>query len=337
MKSKEQVFITPNCNYHIAGERSILESSDERFKEYRRKWVENPKQFIVDNFPLHLDIESTNICNLKCPYCAVTSDSWGRSKRGMMSFSLYKRIIDEGADNGLYSVKLSFRGEPLLHRELPEMIAYAKKRKIIDMYFNTNAVLLTEDMCNRLIDVGLNRISISTDGWDKGSFERNRVGAKYEDVYNNILMLHKIREKRGVDFPKIRIQAVMFKEIKEHWDEYAKLWSPLADELGYLDARCEGKGVDHRGLKAPWACPFLWQRMVILWEGTILPCLLHGVEDLSLMQLGNIESMNIRDAWHSSSNVSYRSLHKQGVSHEIEACNECSYRALEIEKSKGGQ
>jgi len=329
----KKMSIKPNSNYHIIGGTDILESKNERFKEYRRKWTEYPKNFIVGDFPLHLDIESTNICNLKCSYCAVTSDFWGNSKRGMISFSLYKRIIDEGADNGLCSVKFSFRGEPLLHPQLSEMVAYARKKGIMDIYFNTNGVLLTEEVCSRLIDAGLNRISVSADGWDKESFERNRAGAKFETVYANIFRLRETRKKRGVDFPRIRVQAVMLKEVKEHWDEYLKIWQPLADELGYLDARQEGPEIKHNGLQGDWACPFLWQRMVILWDGEILPCLMHGVKDLTSMEMGNIKNIGIKEAWNSRRNNSYRTLHKKGKSHKIKACGCCSYRALEMNKA----
>jgi len=330
-----RVAIKPNCNYHIASGRDILKPQSERFREYRKRWVNFPKKFMVSDFPMHLDIESTNICNLKCPYCAVSSNSWGSSKKGMVSFPLFKKIIEEGADNGLYSIKLSLRGEPLLHKQLPKMISFAKEKGIIDIYFNTNGVLLDEKMCNTLVDIGLYRISISADGWNKASFERNRLGAKFNVVYNNVLLLRKTRDKRGVDFPKIRIQAVMLKEIREHWDEYVRLWQPLADELGYIDARLEGVGIDHRGLRGDWACPFLWQRMTILWDGTILPCLLHGVKESKPMTIGNARDMQIKDAWHSQKSSLLRSLHKKGESHEIESCNYCSYRALEIGKLNG--
>jgi len=327
-----------NTNFHTSTKKTVFDSlKDERFLEYRRRWHEYPANFIVGDFPIHLDIENTNVCNLKCPYCATTTAAWGSSKKGMLTLPLYKRIIDEGADNGLYSIKLSLRGEPLLHKDLADMVAYAKKKGIIDIYFNTNAVLLTQDTSSRLIDAGLNRISISADGWNKKSFEKNRKGARFDIVYNNIILLRKIRSQKGVNFPKIRIQAVMLQEIREHWDEYLKLWEPLSDEIGYLDARKEGRGIDHKGLKANWACPFLWQRMTILWDGTILPCLMHGVEDLSLMALGNVKDVTIKELWSGKRNNFYRILHKEGKSHKIEACDKCSYRAMETEKLGAGE
>ena len=118
------VDVQPNANFHTAGERTVFDiRQDERFKEYRRRWHEYPPNFIVGEFPIHLDIESTNACNLRCPFCAVTYRNWGPYRKGFMDFSLYQRIIDDGVENGLYSVKLSLRGEPLLHPRLHEMVS----------------------------------------------------------------------------------------------------------------------------------------------------------------------------------------------------------------------
>ncbi|MBD3426560.1 MAG: radical SAM protein [Candidatus Omnitrophica bacterium] len=333
--SVRDVKIRANSNFHLIGGKNILDSEDPRFRKYRHEWVNNPGQFKVRDFPLHVDIEVTNLCNLRCPYCAATHDGWGKNAKGKLGFEVFRKIIDEGEKNDLYSVKFSLRGEPLLHEDLPRMVEYSGSKGIIDMYFNTNGVLLDEGMSRRLIDAGLNRISISCDGWDKESFEGNRVGAQFEQVLSNIRGLRKLRDKLGVDYPKIRIQPVMFPEIKEHWDEYLKLWQPLADEIGYVDPREEGPGVDHRGIKGGWACPFLWQRMIVLWDGTILPCLLHGVGDLSLMQMGNIQDTTIKEQWLSDKLSFLRNKHMSGESHLIEACDRCSYRASEIRKSGG--
>jgi hypothetical protein len=40
--------------------------------EYRRRWNENPKNFVVGDFPIHLDVEATSDCNLKCTMCPRT-------------------------------------------------------------------------------------------------------------------------------------------------------------------------------------------------------------------------------------------------------------------------
>ncbi len=325
--------IQPNANFHTASDRTVFDiRQDERFKEYRRRWHENPPNFIVDSFPIHLDIESTNVCNLHCPFCATTSKNWGPYRKGFIDFSLFKRIIDEGIENGLCSVKFSLRGEPLLHPKLCEMVQYSKERGILDIYFNTNATLLNEEKINRLIDAGLDRISISFEGITKRVYEKYRVGASYENVLANVKKLRFIRDKRGLSYPQIRVQTVLLPELKESFPEYVEFWQGIADEVAYLDPRREGPDDDHRGLIADWICPFLWQRMVILWDGTLLPCLMHGVSDFELMALGNVKDVSIKDMWLSEKVFSYREFHKSGQANKLEACDRCSYRAMELEK-----
>lgn len=327
------VQIQPNANFHTASERTVFDvCQGERFLEYRRRWHEYPRNFIVGEFPIHLDIETTNACNLRCPFCAVTFKNWGPYRRGYMDLSLFRRIIDEGVENGLCSLKLSLRGEPMLHPKIGEMVAYAKERGIMDVYFNTNATLLDEDKINQLIDSGLDRISISVEGITKEVYESYRPGARYEDVLSNIKRLRLIRDRRGLSYPQIRVQTVLLPELEEGFPQYVKFWQSIADEVAYLDARQETHDDDHRGLVANWACPFLWQRMVIFWDGTLLPCLMHGVSDSSLMSLGNVKGVSIKEMWQGEKTSRYRELHKSGQAHTLEACDRCSYRAMELEK-----
>ncbi len=327
------VQIQPNANFHTVSNQTVFDiHQDERFLEYRRRWFEYPSSFIVGDFPIHLDIESTNACNLRCPFCAVTYKNWGPYRCGYMDMALFKRIIDEGVENGLCSIKLSLRGEPMLHPRLVEMVKYAKEKGILDIYFNTNATLLDEDRINQLIDAGLDRISISVEGITKEVYESYRVGAKYEDVLSNLKALKRIRDKRGLSYPQIRVQTVLLPELREGFPQYVEFWQETADEVAYLDTRRETPDDDHRGLVADWACPFLWQRMAILWDGTLLPCLMHGVSDFNLMSLGNVKEVSIKEMWQGKKATQYRELHKSGQAHKLEACDICSYRAMELEK-----
>ena len=333
LKITYMVQTQPNANFHNAGKRTVFDvRQDERFLEYRRRWYEYPLNFIVGEFPIHLDIETTNACNLHCPFCAVTFNNWGPYRRGYMELALFRKIIDEGVENGLCSVKFSLRGEPMLHPKLFEMIRYAKEKGIMDIYINTNATLLHEDKINQLIDAGLDRISVSFEGITKEVYESYRVGANYEKVLSNIKNLRRIREKRGLTYPQIRVQTVLLPELEESFPQYVEFWQSIADEVAYLDARHETPDDDHRGLVANWSCPFLWQRMVILWDGTLLPCLMQGISDFNLMSLGNAKEISIKEMWQSKKAAYYRELHKSGQAHKLEACDRCSYRAKELEK-----
>jgi radical SAM protein with 4Fe4S-binding SPASM domain len=327
------VVVQVNPNFHIIGGKSVIRSKDPRFLEYRKKWEEWPKMFYVGEFPLHLDIEATCLCNLHCPFCATNYEPIGG--KGFMSFDTFKKIIDEGAEHGLCAIKLNSggRGEPLLNKSLPEMVAYAKNKEIMDTYFNTNATLLTRDVGEKLIRAGLDRISISLEGTTAEVYERYRVGASFEKVLENIKDFIKLRNELGFEKPLVRIQAVALPELQPNLEEYAKFWEKIADEVGYIDF----KDYSHiqRELIYDWACPYLWQRMMVSWDGTISVCQFDYINSCKLGNVNNGDT--IRSAWKGKTMEKIRELHKQGRAHEVGVCNGCAFRTTEILKLMEGK
>ena len=323
--------IEVDANFHTIGGKSVVDREDARYREYRRKWKEWPGTFHVGEFPLHLDIETNSTCNLRCPFCATTHN---RYRAGFMEEQVWKKVLDEAGRNALPSLKFTFRGEPLLHPDLPRMVRYAKDAGVLDVYFNTNAVRLTEPVIRALVDAGLDRISISFEGFEKPVYESYRVGARFEQVVGNIETLKRVKEELGSAKPLVRIQTVLVPELAGREKEYAAFWAPRADEVAYLDMKDEEGNPDHRGIVSDWACPQLWQRMTITWDGKILPCV-HDIYEW--MSFGNVLDMSIKDAWRSAREEGFRCLHRTGKAHEIPACDRCPLRENEVSKlARGG-
>lgn len=314
-----KTIIKVNANFHhLAGE-DLFRRNDHGFKEYRKKWEEWPKNFYVGGFPLFIDIEVTNDCNLRCPFCQYTLKR-DKVKRGRITFDIVKKVIDEGADNGLYGVKFNIWGEPLLHPHLHEFIKYAKQKGLVDAYLNTNAMLLNKDVSHKLIAAGLDRISISFEGYTKIVYEKHRIGAKYEKVLSNIENMQALKKRLGVKHPKIRVQAVMLPDMEHNCRAYKDFWAQRADEVGFLDY--EDINVK-KGIRHPWACPQLWQRMAIWWDGTLFPC---NKDFNVLLSLGNIQQNSIKEAWHSKKLNGIRQAHRNGRAFEIPVCDTCQLR-----------
>lgn len=322
-----KVKIETNANFHVI-KGDPLEKADAKFREYRRCWKEWPESFQAGAFPLFIDMEVTSACNLKCPFCATTYRD-RHIKKGFMMFEMVKRIIDEGAANGLYGVKLSYRGEPLLHKDIGKFVRYAKDKGLIDVYFNTNAMLLDKSAARELIDSGLDRISISVEGFTKEVYENYRVGAKFETLLSNILNLQEEKRKKGVRHPRVRVQTVLLEEVKANLEEFKRFWSKIADEVAYLDFKDMKE--KKKGLVFPWACPQIWQRMAVWWDGTLLPC---NHDDEGGLRLGNINEVTMREAWNSDLFNDIRERHKEGLAHEFQSCDGCYLRDSEIRKLK---
>jgi radical SAM protein with 4Fe4S-binding SPASM domain len=318
--------INPDSNFHTITGKSVVNRSDEQYIKYRKAWEEWPNSGIIGDFPLHLDIEPTNMCNLRCPFCATTHNKY---KKGFMSRSIWKKILDEAGQHNLNSLKFTFRGEPLMHPDLPEMISYAKKVGVMDVYFNTNGLLLADGIIKKLIEAGLDRISISFEGYEKAVYDRYRVGSNFDTVIKNVQHIQLLREKAGSRSPLIRVQTVLIPELIGSEKKYAEFWSTIADEVAYLDMKDEAGNPDHRGIISDWACHMLWQRLTITWEGEILPCV-HDIYEW--MNLGKIPDSSIQDAWLSQKEQSFRYLHRGGNAHKIPACDRCPLRENEIDK-----
>ena len=320
----------PNANFTSLGGRSVNENNDPTYLEYRRQWIENPQNFIVSDFPIHLDIEITNRCNLKCTFCDKLP-LLSKDQIGDMDFELYKKVLDEGGNNGLCGVKLSYRGEPLLHPQAVEMVAYAKKKGVLDIYFNTHGMLLTEKVALQLMDVGLDRISISVEGTDPIAFERERKGAKFDRILRNIEELKNLKIKKGYQNPKVRIQTVRLPGLD--LESYKVFWLPYCDEVAaidYKDVKNRVEGFVEKG----WACPQLWQRMTIEWDGTIIPC---NNDDFRRLSPGNVRNKSVLECWHDHVVQNARKMHQQGQSHLVEACNGCPWRTTQIMKDLNGR
>lgn len=300
--------------------------------EYRRKWRDNPLNHVVERFPIHLDVESTSVCNLKCPFCAGTHE---RYDYGYMDFDLFCAIIDEGSDKGLYSVKLNFRGEPLMHPRIADMVAYAKERGIIDVFFNTNATFLTEKIGEQLIRAGLDRLIVSFEGFTPEIYEQNRVGAQFNAVVENIRNFVRLKRKLDTKTPLLRLQTVAIDNSPHYLERYREFWGGWADEITCIDLRDEQK--DYSAVSgAGWECPYPWRRLCITWDGVILTCpfVNRSLDSYSWQGFGKIGVTSIEEAWRETAMEQLRQAHRTCGTHEVEPCRYCSYRGTELAKNE---
>lgn len=318
-------------NVRILTDDVFAAARDEHLKEYRRKWRESCANHVVESFPIHLDVESTSVCNLKCPFCAGTHE---RYNYGYMDFDLFSVIIDEGSGKGLCSIKLNFRGEPLMHPRIVDMVAYAKQRGIIDVFFNTNATFLTEEIGEKLIRAGLDRLIVSFEGVTPEVYERNRVGAQFNAVVENVRNFVRLKRRLGAKAPLLRLQTVAIDDTPGYIERYKEFWGEWADEITCIDLRDEQK--DYSTISgAEWECPYPWRRLCITWDGVILTCpfVNRSLDAYSWQGFGKVGETTIAEAWHGTQMTQLRRAHQTSASHEVEPCRYCSYRGTELAKA----
>lgn len=141
--------------------------------------------------PIAIQLETTTKCNLRCRHCESTL--WDR-KGHDMAFSDFKKIIDKFPY--LIQVLLQGIGEPFMCKDIFRMIEYCESNKIISGT-TTNGTLLNKEMAEKIVDSRLSWLIVSIDGSAKGSFEKIRIGANFDQVIENIEYLAELRKKTG--------------------------------------------------------------------------------------------------------------------------------------------
>jgi len=333
LKSKEAVVANQGLHRYEC-KKKWQQLRDPAYHQYRQKWHEYPEKQYLSPFPLHLDLDVTNACNLRCKMCArsIMTEKGNMPEIGFMDFDFVRRLIDEGASKGLASIKFNFQGEPLLHPKIVEMVAYAKKTGIIDTMFNTNGMLLTPEMSEALLEAGLDNIFFSIDSAYKENFEAIRIGANYEKVVENILTFARLKQVKEKHSVQISANMVVMKENKDEVDTFIKQWNDIVDTVNW--------GLDHQFVlkEKPetisniqtksdnFCCSQLWQRLIVSWNGECLPCCLDVERELIV---GNAHTTSLQKVWSESPLYKLlREKHSSGNYQDIICCHHCSFSRL---------
>ena len=250
-----------------------------------------PKFKIVPPFPTHLEIESASACQMRCPMCYTTY--MDNNLKGIMKLDLFVKIVDEAVARGVYSIKLSWRGEALLNKNIVRMVRYAKEKGIPDVAFLSNAERLTPELSEELIDAGLDWISFSFDGF-KETYDVIRAPAKFEETVQRIRMLREKRDAKHSQKPLIRVQSI-YSAIKHDPDGFKQIWDNVADSCNFIADQIrsfeEGK-INHNPF---YQCPTPWQRMAIAYDGKVHQC----ISDYAGMNiLGDVNVKSLHEIWH---------------------------------------
>jgi radical SAM protein with 4Fe4S-binding SPASM domain len=281
-------------------------------------------------YPIHLDIESTSICNLDCPMCPYPEM---RIKKGNMTFDLFKNIIDQ-CDGKVFDVLLHMYGEPLVNKEIFKMIAYAKEKGVRITSMSTNLTLLTRDKGKQLIDAGLDKITLSFDGTDKETFEQVRLGANYEKCLDNLLGFLELKKETGAKNPFTVLQVIQMKQTEPGLQAFVDRFSKMNVDLlkvksfdtwaGQIEDKTDPMkpSTYHRGNvnDERKACPLLWYYMSIRWDGRVVPCC-RDYDNHEI--LGDITKESLMDVWNGKRFQALRREHLKGEFENSVLCSKC--------------
>jgi radical SAM protein with 4Fe4S-binding SPASM domain len=298
----------------------------------------------VLGYPDYMVIESTNLCNLKCRVCKTGTNQLERPL-GIMSLNHFEKIMKE-CGRYLRQLRLYFMGEPLLHKDIWQMIRLAKKSGVMIVEINTNGnFILNRDTTTEIIESGVDIIIVSLDGMNQETYEKYRQGGKIDKVLHFMKQIVNAKEQKGVHYPILIAQMIIMRENEKQIEQYKTfvkeigadgwrfiMFNPQMAELDFNSLRYfipnehrhRNYQVTTGGLVFPrgWGkkCPHLWDSMVITWDGRAVPCCSDYTASVTL---GNVfDKKRIWGIWNGSA---YREFRKRinKIRSQIPLCRNC--------------
>lgn len=188
-----------------------------------------PAGDLSDRFGRHvrsLRISVIDRCNLRCRYC-VPSRHLAPSPRQLPIDALV-RIARVAVGFGVSHVRLT-GGEPLLRRELPELVRGLKGAGVADVALTTNGVLLAQNAA-ALAQAGLDRVTVSIDSLREERFASITQGGRLDEVWEGV----QAAEEAGLRPVKVNV-VVLGGVNDDELDDWVKLVDDRALSVRFLE------------------------------------------------------------------------------------------------------
>lgn len=175
-------------NDHI---RSILLGTAERFHF--------PKDIVR--------LDTNGYCNIHCIMCSQVRSC---EKKQFMSLDQFRSIIDMFAPT-TRMLYLSCAYEPLITPHFTEYLKYARSKRIPQISFCTNALLMNDEIISCLVDHQIDEVIISFNGFCEEDYNRIMKGSDFHRVCANIKALVEYKKIKNTVKPHIRLNTILLK------------------------------------------------------------------------------------------------------------------------------
>ncbi|MDH5509947.1 MAG: radical SAM protein [Nitrospinota bacterium] len=302
-------------------------------------WLKRPKS---GRSPFIMFFETWNECNLRCVACRSMEgaifnqnpEGDGSSvPKGKLPIETYEHMIREVADDLLLAV-LYVNGEPLLYKDIYRALKLTTDLGVATM-ISTNAMPLTEQNAEKLLDSGVDFIKIAVSGFTQETYSIYHRNGNVDRVKENIVRLVKMNREKGRSL--IMVDYIVFR----HNDHEIDLFQAFCREMGILFNIRHGitqdqEGIEHlngKGLEPEKSlCDWLWKILVVNWNGSLLPCCEYATwNGNSGYPVYSPGADSLLEAWNGPQIQAYRKAHISGGRQVIPRCQDCHYKGTGLQ------
>jgi len=309
----------------------MTESRKNPFNKIYAQLNDNDGDF---RFPVCIDMELTNNCNLHRLFCPTGTGVSVRNK-GFMTDEVFNKIINDIKEEKI-GLRFSRWGEPTLHPKIINFLKMAKKDGHL-LHLNTNGQLLNEPFIEDLINSGLDSIKFSFQGADEKSYQEMRQDSCFKKLIENIKRMHETRGEQMLPYIHISTTTTYETddEIKRFKDEifpYSDLITVGKTKLEHIEIEktklnksqkellTELKNKESRAKERLKKCPEVFGKVSIDWDGQITACCSDYNRE---MIIGDIKEDSIYNIFHNDIVNKYREILRKKEFEKIPHCSRC--------------
>lgn len=283
-------------------------------------------------YPRVVNIELTNLCNLKCRYCVTGLNRCGRP-RGKMGLLTFKKVV-EGLPRSTAMLFAGF-GEPFLHDGLESFIELAASLGLsakLDIYSNFGAI--SEERVRRLLDHPFRTLIISLDAMSRETFMETKGCDVFEQVFENIRVISDELKRRPRAKQNVVVQMIVTKKNLHELQNFVETMRgmKLIPRIKRLNTHSPSFSQNQikefeineltRYSRAGYSrrCDWVWGGLQVFWNGDVTVCC---QDPLGLHIYGNVQQESTMDLLNTApGRCEFRRRYFEDPS-QIDICRRC--------------
>lgn len=298
------------------------------------------EEHIPLSVPFVINIDPSDKCPLKCKFCPTGDHELMKSTpgrwHGPMPFELFQKIVDDicGFEHPVKVLRLYKDGEPLANPRFVDMVRYAKESgacEVVDT--TTNAVMLTREKSEALVEAGLDRMNISIYGMNSNQYDEfSGRSVDFERMVENIKHLYEISRGHMVINIKINGDVIPGEARDKFYATFGNFCDEINDEhvmscWSGFDYEARGVAVNQTvgiyGHTLPGevlVCPYVFYSFSINSDGTASTCFLDWDRQ---RLIGDAKTENVVNIWRGAQMRAHQEMMLRGERKSHPHCGSC--------------
>ena len=211
------------------------------------------------------------------------------------------------------------------------------KEEGVLVHFNTNGLLLDEEMISKIIEIKIDSVKFSFQGIDNLTYGEMRKGGSYTQLLSAIKTMHEMRGEGKT--PYISVTTSITYESEEEVARFKSEVGPYCDEIGVGRTKMQHVDIarmglseersriyeqfmkeDRRNIQHMAVCPEIWDKLSVNWDGSVSAC----CQDYdNLMLVGDIMQYDLHEIFCGAKEKYYREILKNSDYDELILCRNC--------------